>query len=147
MSKNFLYVGLFIVFGAAFVIACVLFSKILSFILGYRNPTETKLKPYECGEIPVESAWRKFTPRFYIIALIFIIFDVEIIFMIPWACYFSSLLEQGLAVFAAIEMLVFIIILLLGFAYLWSEGDLDWIKGYQPSSSSKEKQEKYHLVK
>ena len=87
------------------------------------NKGGDKLISYECGELPEGSAWVKFNIRFYIIALIFIIFDVEVIFMFPWAVVF-----QDLGLLAFVEMMLFLSILLVGFAYVWVKSDLDWVK-------------------
>ena len=87
------------------------------------NKNDSKQMSYECGEIPEGSAWVKFNVRFYIIALIFIIFDVEVIFMFPWAVVF-----QDLGLLAFVEMMLFLAILLVGFAYVWVKADLDWVK-------------------
>ena len=98
----------------------------LQFILSPRkNKGGDKLLSYECGEIPEGSAWVKFNVRFYVIALIFIIFDVEVIFMFPWAVIFNGSDNQ---VFYFIEMFIFMAILLVGLAYVWIKGDLDWVK-------------------
>ena len=78
---------------------------------------------YECGEIPEGSAWVQFNIRFYVIALIFLIFDVEIVFLFPWAVVYN---ELGLLAF--IEAFLFVLILLVGFIYVWVKGDLDWVK-------------------
>jgi NADH-quinone oxidoreductase subunit A len=78
---------------------------------------------YECGEIPEGSAWIRFNIRFYVLALIFIIFDVEIVFLLPWAVVFTKL-----GAFAFIEGIVFIGILAVGLAYVWKKGDLEWVK-------------------
>ena len=83
---------------------------------------------YECGEVPEGSAWVKFNVRFYVIALIFIIFDVEVIFLFPWAVIFQELSSNGLGLLAFIEMFIFVLILIIGFAYVWVKGDLDWVK-------------------
>ena len=83
---------------------------------------------YECGEVPEGSAWVKFNVRFYVIALIFIIFDVEVIFLFPWAVVFQELSNNGLGLLAFIEMFIFVLILIVGFAYVWVKGDLDWVK-------------------
>jgi len=82
-----------------------------------------KYIPYECGEVPQGSAWIRFNIRFYVTALIFIIFDVEIIFLLPWAVVFKTL-----GPFAFVEGLIFIAILAIGLAYVWKKGDLAWIK-------------------
>jgi len=96
---------------------------IQSVISPTKNKGGEKLIPYECGEIPEGSAWVKFNIRFYIIALIFIIFDVEVVFMFPWATVF-----QENQLFYFIEMFIFMSILLVGLAYVWVKGDLDWVK-------------------
>jgi NADH:ubiquinone oxidoreductase subunit 3 (subunit A) len=82
-----------------------------------------KYIPYECGEVPEGGAWIRFNIRFYVCALIFIIFDVEIIFLLPWAVVFKAL-----GPFAFVEGLIFIAILAIGLAYVWKKGDLAWIK-------------------
>jgi len=105
-------------------IALVIVPLILqSLISPKNNKGGDKLLSYECGELPEGSAWVKFNIRFYIIALIFIIFDVEVIFMFPWAVVF-----QDLGLLAFVEMMLFLSILLVGFAYVWVKSDLDWVK-------------------
>ena len=96
---------------------------IQSIISPTQNKGGEKLIPYECGEVPEGSAWVKFNVRFYVIALIFIIFDVEVVFMFPWATVF-----QENQLFYFIEMFIFMSILLVGLAYVWVKGDLDWVK-------------------
>jgi NADH-quinone oxidoreductase subunit A len=89
--------------------------------------SEEKLTTYECGENPTGSAWIQFNIRFYVFALIFIIFDVEAVFLLPWAVVFRKLSEeQGLLPFA--EGLVFIAILVVALAYVWRKGDLEWVR-------------------
>ena len=85
--------------------------------------TKEKLETYECGEVSEGSAWLQFNIRFYVIALIFLIFDVEVVFLFPWAVVFN---ELGLLAF--IEMGIFLLILIVGLAYVWRRGDLDWVK-------------------
>jgi NADH-quinone oxidoreductase subunit A len=82
-----------------------------------------KLASYECGEEPVGSSWFKFNIRFYVVALIFLVFEVETVFLFPWA-----LVYRDLGLFAFIEMLVFLAILFVGYAHVWARGDLDWDK-------------------
>ena len=96
---------------------------IQSLISPKNNKGGEKLIAYECGEIPEGNAWVNFNIRFYIIALVFIVFDVEVVFMFPWALVFNEL-----GVLAFVEMFLFIFILLIGFAYVWVKGDLDWVK-------------------
>jgi len=101
-------------------------------LLAPKNPTAEKLTSYECGEEPTGSAWLPFNPRFYVIALIFLLFDVEMVFIIPWATIFGN--HQLIAADARwgrltlVEMFVFVGILILGLVYVWIKKDLDWIK-------------------
>ena len=96
----------------------------LQYILSPRqNKSGDKLIPYECGEIPEGSAWVQFNIRFYVIALIFLIFDVEIVFLFPWAVVY-----QQLGLLAFIEAFIFVLILIVGFVYVWAKGDLEWVK-------------------
>ena len=112
----------FLVFGALF----VCFTLILSRILQTRNPHPMKLSTYECGEIPEGNSWIQFNIRFYVIALIFLIFEVEIVFLFPWAVIFKDLSKLG--PFAFIEMMIFVFILFIGLVYVWAKGDLEWEK-------------------
>ena len=87
------------------------------------NPNPDKLATYECGEESEGSAWVQFNIRFYVVALIFLIFDVEVVFLFPWAVVFNDL-----GMLAFVEMAIFLIILLVGLAYVWKRADLDWVK-------------------
>ncbi|PYV86157.1 MAG: NADH-quinone oxidoreductase subunit A [Acidobacteria bacterium] len=98
-------------------------SLLLSSLLRPSKYSEEKLIPYECGENPVGSPWIQFNIRFYVFALIFIIFDVEVAFLLPWAVVFKKL-----GVFAFAEGLIFIAILAVGLAYVWAKGDLQWVR-------------------
>jgi NADH-quinone oxidoreductase subunit A len=91
-------------------------------------PTKAKGSTYECAEIPVGQAWFNFNPRFYIIALIFLIFDVEVAFTYPVAVVFRRWVEEGRGGIAFMELAVFVGILLVGLAYVWVKGDLEWIR-------------------
>jgi NADH-quinone oxidoreductase subunit A len=101
-------------------------------LIAPRNPNYDKLTTYECGEEPTGNAWLPFNSRFYVIALVFLLFDVEMVFVFPWATVFGN--RQILAMDARwgwislTEMFVFLGILILGLAYVWRKGDLDWIK-------------------
>ena len=99
------------------------FSLLLSSLLRPSKYSEEKLIPYECGEKPVGSPWIQFNIRFYVFALIFIIFDVEVAFLLPWAVVFKKL-----GLFAFVEGLIFIAILAVGLAYVWAKGDLQWVR-------------------
>jgi NADH-quinone oxidoreductase subunit A len=87
--------------------------------------SEEKLTTYECGENPTGSAWVQFNIRFYVFALIFIIFDVEAVFLLPWAVVFR---DPQFGVLAFVEGLVFILILVVALAYVWRKGDLEWVR-------------------
>jgi len=110
----------------AFLILAVLFvagGLVTSKLLRPRNPNKFKLASYECGEDTVGGAWVKFNIRYYVVALIFILFDVEILFLFPWAMVFKPM-----GWFAVGEMFTFLGILLVGYVYVWAKGDLDWAR-------------------
>lgn len=117
MTSDYGYVGLFLIFGIAFVAG----AFIVSWFLRPRDPNPVKNSPYECGEIVKGTSWIQFNVRYYLIALVFVVFDIEALFLIPWAVVFR---ELGTA--AYIEMMVFIIILLFGLIYAWKKGALEW---------------------
>jgi NADH:ubiquinone oxidoreductase subunit 3 (subunit A) len=120
MLFGFASVLLFFAIGFVFLAITLVLSRLIQ---SKGKPGLDKYIPYECGEIPEGSAWIRFNIRFYVLALIFIIFDVEIIFLLPWAVIFKKL---GASAF--IEGLVFIGILAIGLAYVWKKGDLEWVK-------------------
>lgn len=101
-------------------------------LLAPKNPTPEKLTSYECGEEPVGSAWIPFNSRFYVIALVFLLFEVEMVFVLPWATVFGNKTLNSAdgrwGSLSLIEMFIFLGILVLGLAYVWVKGDLDWIK-------------------
>ncbi len=119
MLSQFGIVLLFFIVASMLVMA----TMFMAGLLRPNRPSKEKLSTYECGEEPIGSTWVKFNIRFYIIALIFLIFDVEVFFLFPWA-----LVYQKLGMFAFIEMMVFLAILVAGYAYVWVKGDLDWDK-------------------
>jgi NADH-quinone oxidoreductase subunit A len=94
-------------------------------VLRPNKPTPEKLSTYECGEDAIGSAWIQFNVRFYIIALIFLIFDVEIAVLFPWAAIFR---DPELRLLALAEVFLFVGILVVGFAYVWVKGDLEWLR-------------------
>jgi len=120
MLFSFASVFLFMAVGFVFLAIALLFSRLIQ---SKGKPGADKYIPYECGEIPEGSAWVRFNIRFYVIALIFIIFDVEIVFLLPWAVVFRKLGH-----FAFIEGLIFIAVLAVGLAYVWKKDDLEWVK-------------------
>ncbi len=117
MIADYGYVGLFLIFGIAFVAG----AFIVSWFLRPRDPNPVKRSCYECGEIVKGSSWIQFNVRYYLIALIFVVFDVEVLFLVPWAVIFR---ELGIVAFG--EMIVFIAILIVGLIYAWKKGALEW---------------------
>lgn len=104
-----------------------------SVLLAPKKPSHLKSTPYECGELPVGSAWSMFNVRFYVIGLIFIIFDVESVLMFPVTSIFREMTERGDGFYILDILLSFIAILVMGIAYCWKKGDLDWVKSFQVS--------------
>jgi NADH-quinone oxidoreductase subunit A len=96
---------------------------VVSVLVGWRRPTRAKQQPYECGMEPTGDAREPFSVKFYLVAMVFILFDVEAIFLYPWAYIFRSLRWYGF-----VEMMIYIAILLVGYLYLWKKGALDWHK-------------------
>lgn len=110
----------------------VLFTLLLGRIVSPKKPTPEKLSTYECGEETMGNAWIQFNPRFYVIALVFLLFDVELLFIFPWATVFGQpeliAADARWGWFALLEMAVFIGILIIGLVYVWRKGDLEWVK-------------------
>ena len=119
MLVDYANVLIFMGLGVVF----VLFNLTLGSLVRPRNPNPEKSSTYECGEEPVGGSWVQFNIRFYVVALVFIIFDVEIVFLYPWAVVFKEL-----GWFAFVEMMIFVAILLVGLAYAWKKGALDWVR-------------------
>jgi NADH:ubiquinone oxidoreductase subunit 3 (subunit A) len=103
-------------------IGIVLFTFLLSRLIRPINPYPEKNINYECAENPIGTSWIKFNNRFYIFALIFVIFDVEVVFLFPWAVAFGQL-----GLYALVEMVIFILILFFGIFYAWRKGALKWV--------------------
>ena len=119
---DYLPILLMFIVAAGFAVGNVLLSQ----FVGQRKRTKTKLMPYECGKDPVGSARERFSVKFYLIAMIFILFDIEVIFLVPWAVVFRTLAGQGLRWFVYIEMMLFIGLLLVGYIYVVKKGAFDW---------------------
>ena len=97
---------------------------VLTHLLGPRRPNPVKLSPYESGIPPIGDARLRFSIKFYLVAMLFIVFDIEVVFLYPWAVVFRDLLAQGAFVF--VEMVVFLGVLSLGLVYVWRKGGLEW---------------------
>jgi NADH-quinone oxidoreductase subunit A len=102
------------------------FIVALGHLFGPRRKTARKLMPYESGMNPIGPGTRRIPVRFYLVAVLFILFDIEIIFIIPWAVTLKQFVQAKAGFFALIEMIVFIVILLVGLVYAWKKGALEW---------------------
>ena len=114
------YVPIFIFIAVAFAIPAV--TLLVAKLVRPEAPSQSKLMPYECGITPMDSARGRYTVRFYIVAILFVVFDVETIFLFPWAVQFRALGVFGLA-----EILVFLAILIVGYVWIWKKGALEWV--------------------
>lgn len=99
---------------------------ILNKILGPQRWTKSKLDTFETGNEPEGDARQRFSIRFYLVAILFILFDIEVVFLFPWAVLYREYINAGLGLFMFLEMLVFVAILGLGLAYVWRKGALEW---------------------
>ncbi|MDT7808497.1 MAG: NADH-quinone oxidoreductase subunit [Acidobacteriota bacterium] len=103
-------------------------NVLLSQFVGQHKATRTKTMPYECGKDPVGSARERFSVKFYLVAMIFILFDIELIFLLPWAVVFKSFVTSGpaLATLIYVEMMLFVVLLLVGYIYILKKGLFEW---------------------
>lgn len=139
-------------FGAvlAFAVVAILFALVMLLVgslLRPRFPSDDKLSIYECGERPIGSAWYNFNPRFYLIALVFIIFEVDIALTFPVVVVYASWIKKGTAWVAFVELMLFTVVLLVGLAWAWAHGDLEWIKklSQKPRTAEQPASEKVSL--
>ncbi len=109
-----------------FVLGFAVTNLILAHLFGRHHNTRAKLMPYECGMDPVGSAHQRFSVRFYLVAMLFILFDIEAVFLLPWAVVFKSLALQLSRPFVYAEMMVFLAVLLIGYIYVWKKGVFEW---------------------
>jgi NADH-quinone oxidoreductase subunit A len=126
MPENYFarYIPLLIHVVIAFLVATAI--VVMSALLGKHRPSKVKLQAYECGMTPTGDARERFSVKFYLVGMLFILFDVEAVFMYPWAVVFREL-----KMFGFWEMLVYIGIVLVGFWYVWKKGVLDWNRPYR----------------
>ena len=117
LPGHFLPVAIFLLVGLAVGVGMLVFSRLVS----PRNPYREKLMTYESGITPFSDARQKFSIRYYIIAMLFLIFDIEAVFLYPWAVAYNKIGLYGFA-----EMVIFIIVLLVGYVYAWKKGALEW---------------------
>jgi NADH-quinone oxidoreductase subunit A len=113
------YTGAAIMFLLSMAIACGMI--VMTSLLGPKNHFIDKMEPFECGESPLVSPHQRFSVKFYLVAVLFVLFDIEAIFFFPWAILF-----RRLGLFGFVEMLLFILILGIGLLYVWKRGGLDW---------------------
>jgi NADH-quinone oxidoreductase subunit A len=118
MPQNYVPIFIFIAFVGVLIPVTLLAAKLVR----PDNPSKTKLMPYECGIDPIDSSRGRYTVRYYIVAILFVVFDVETIFLFPWAVQFKAL-----GVFGLIEMLIFLVILVVGYIWIWKKGALEWV--------------------
>jgi len=123
MLETYFPVLVFILFAAAFGFIPI----VAGWVLGPNKPDAEKLSPFECGFEPFEDARIKFDVRYYLLAILFILFDLEIVFLFPWATILREIAaNESIRLFGFFEMIVFLGILLLGYIYVWKKGALDW---------------------
>ena len=121
MLGNYFPVLLFVIVGLAVGTVSITAGSGLSRLLGHHRPDSEKLSPYECGFEAFEDARMKFDVRYYLVAILFILFDLEIAFLFPWA-----IVLQEIGLFGFLAMVVFLAILVVGFIYEWKKGALEW---------------------
>ena len=122
----FQFANVLVLFGLAIVLCGLMLG--LGALLRPSNPQPAKLSTYECGEPPSGPAWINFNLRFYLVALVFVIFDVELAFVYPVAAVFKRWADEGRGGFVFVELGVFLAILMVGLVYVWMKGDLEWLK-------------------
>jgi NADH-quinone oxidoreductase subunit A len=137
MYFDYLNALVFAAVGFVFVFA----NLILASVLRPKRKTDVGLETYECGEETIGDAWIQFDIRYYTVALVYVIFAVEIAFLFPWALVLKDAVADtgaaqgsGIGVFVLVEGFLFVVILFLGLAYVWAKGDLDWVLSYRASS-------------
>lgn len=138
MLTDFGNIFIFIILAAVFVVVAVIAAKLVR----PSRPTQEKLLTYECGETPEGSPWVKFNIRFYVVALIFLIFDVEVVLLLPWALVYKSYGLLGYLI-----GFIFLFVLGLGMAYEWRKGDLEWARPkLVPPAASNKKYENSNII-
>jgi len=118
MPNEWLFIGIFLVIAPVFPIGALLIPRVIA----PRKPNRTKQETYECGIETVGDAYVRFKVQYYIFALVFLIFDVETVFLFPWAVSFNQI-----PLFAVLEGVLFIVILVVGLLYTWRKGALEWV--------------------
>jgi NADH-quinone oxidoreductase subunit A len=117
MLESWAPIGIFFILVAGFGVV----TLIASYVLGVKRPNPIKLGPYECGMNPIGTARERFSVKFYLVAMLFLLFDIEAVFLFPWAVVYRELKLVGF-----VEMLLFILAILAGYVYVWKKGALEW---------------------
>jgi NADH-quinone oxidoreductase subunit A len=132
------YASVALLIGLA--VATAIGMLLIARFLAPRSPSLVKGETYECGEVPIGGAWLRFNVRFFVIALIFVLFDVEIALVYPVACVFRGITRApgagSAALIVFVELAFFMGVLLLGLIYVWRKGDLDWLRTYRPTEET-----------
>ena len=123
MLENYIPILVFMAVGVAFGVLPILFGKIFSVLLKVDKPDPEKLSPFECGFDAFENAHLKFDVRYYLVAILVILFDLEIAFLFPWAVVLQ---DETVGMFGFVSMMIFLAILVVGFIYEWFKGALEW---------------------
>ncbi len=123
MMENYFPILMFVLVGVAVGVLPI----VMGFVLAPSRPDPEKLSPYECGFEAFEDARMKFDVRYYLVAILFILFDLEIAFLFPWATIFKDIVAtESIKLFGFIEMMVFVSVLVVGYVYAWAKGALEW---------------------
>jgi NADH-quinone oxidoreductase subunit A len=112
-----IFVGIAVAFG--------MFVVVASYLVGQHKPSPTKMAPYECGVTTVGTSRRRIPIRYYVVAMLFLLFDIEIVFLYPWAVVFRDF-KAIFGIFIFLEMLVFVGVLIMAYIYIWRKGALEW---------------------
>lgn len=118
------FLPIFLVFIMAALFAGVFLA--ISALIGPKKPSASKLSTYECGLEPVKTARERFSVKFFLVAILFILFDIEVVFLFPWAVLFKDFISEGMGLFMLAEMGIFVFVLVLGLLFVWRKGALDW---------------------
>ncbi len=122
MPTDYLPIAVLMVLSTGLAVAAI----VIGHLFGPHRPTPVKSEPYESGIRPIGSAMRRVPAHFYLIAVLFILFDIETIFFLPWAVTYQTLIQQSMGLFAFAEMVTFVAILLVGYIWVWKKGALEW---------------------
>jgi NADH-quinone oxidoreductase subunit A len=132
---HFQYANILVLLGLGLGLCALMMG--LGALVRPSNPEKPKLTTYECGEVVEGNSWINFNIRFYVVALVFVIFDVEVAFIYPVVTVFKEWVADGRGLFALAEIMIFIGILVCGLVYVWTKGDLDWMKDVVGPDESK----------